>query len=187
MVTRATRKASKVLCYTGIHSKKSGVHTPKEFLKITRKWAKSKSDCNRFVDGKYVCPEEGDVNGWMKWLGAEYVENKACRKSARETRKSIAKTIKNSKLSKTSKREEKAFNTHLACAKKECADEIAKQETLVKKITKQAFKCPKDKYLDCYIRLYKKTNGTKLTKKIMDCEQTKCGKTYKRLTNMRGW
>lgn len=77
-----TQKQRKILCYTGIGSNPDGVHSPEEFLTLTKTFSKSKDDCTSLKTGKYICPPKGNIKGWMKWTGAEYIDEKTCRKEA---------------------------------------------------------------------------------------------------------
>ncbi len=72
-------KTRKIICYTGIGSKKSGVHTNKNFLKITKKFRKDKISCYD-SKGKYRCPKRKNVKGWMKWSGAVLENEEKCKK-----------------------------------------------------------------------------------------------------------
>ena len=89
-----TRKSKKVLCYTGIDSNKTGLHTPDEFLKIAKKWSKNKNHCNHINTGKYLCPKLDDLDGWMKWAGAEMEDELQCRKSAKSVQDDLMKFYK---------------------------------------------------------------------------------------------
>ena len=71
-----TRK--KIICYTGIAAKKSGKHSVKNFRKITRK-IYTKRMCNDMKRGGLKeCPKNTNVNGWVKYFGAEYRTPKDC-------------------------------------------------------------------------------------------------------------
>jgi hypothetical protein len=90
-----SRKISrKVLCYTGIDSNKTGVHTPDEFLNIAKKWSKNKDHCNHINTGKYLCPKLHDLDGWMKWSGAEILDEVECRKTAKSLNDHLMKFYK---------------------------------------------------------------------------------------------
>ena len=90
-----TRKSKKILCYTGINSNKTGVHTPHEFLKIAKnKWSKNKDLCNDINTGKYLCPNLDDLDGWMKWVGAAWMDELQCRKSAKNVHDELMKFYK---------------------------------------------------------------------------------------------
>ena len=77
-----TRK-KKVICYTGIKGRKNGKHTVKNFIKITKQNT-SKSNCNRMKKFKKKfgygseCPKNGNMDGWMKFYGAEYETPENC-------------------------------------------------------------------------------------------------------------
>ena len=90
------KKSRKVLCYTGIDSNKTGVHTPEEFLKIAKnKWSKNKDFCNHINTGKYVCPKLDDLDGWMKWVGSAWMDDELqCRKSAKSVQDDLMKFYK---------------------------------------------------------------------------------------------
>lgn len=87
MKSRSTRKLSngkkRVLCYTGIKSRKNGVHTRNQFSAVTKKIKKSKP-C-RLLNN---CPRKGNLKGWMKYTGAEYMTNADCRKAAKNVQTS---------------------------------------------------------------------------------------------------
>lgn len=75
-----TRK-NKVICYTGIHSRKNGKHTIKNFRKITRKLYPS-SECKDMKRRKKnlgfgsECPKT--TNGWINFFGAIYTSPEKC-------------------------------------------------------------------------------------------------------------
>jgi len=89
-----THKSKKVLCYTGIDSNKTGVHTPDEFLNIAKKWSKNKDHCNHINTGKYLCPNLDDLDGWIKWAAAEMYDETQCRKSAKSVQDNLMKFYK---------------------------------------------------------------------------------------------
>ncbi len=50
--------AKKIVCYTGVGAKKSGIHSDAEFLKATETFRCTSLNCPR------------DVAGWIEWAGA---------------------------------------------------------------------------------------------------------------------
>ena len=88
-----TRKAKKVICYTGINHKKTGIHTPAEFTRITRKWHKPGTNCPKFMYPN-GCPT--NLAGWMKWAGAEMKDPVKCRKNA----EAVNRNLRNYKIRK---------------------------------------------------------------------------------------
>jgi len=72
-----TRK-NKIICYTGIGSRKNAKHSANTFRKITRK-VFSKSRCNGIKERHgSECPKNGNINGWVNYFGAEYTTPKNC-------------------------------------------------------------------------------------------------------------
>lgn len=73
----------KVICYTGIGARKNAKHTVKNFRKIVKKQY-SRSDCKRLENNKKKygfkaeCPKKQNINGWVKFFGADYTTAKAC-------------------------------------------------------------------------------------------------------------
>jgi hypothetical protein len=69
-----TRKQKKLIFYTGIGARKNGLHTVNQFMKATQS-KNIKRVCKtykKFGTGKNShCPKAKNVNGWIKWLGAE--------------------------------------------------------------------------------------------------------------------
>jgi hypothetical protein len=77
---RHTRK--KIICYTGINSRKNGKHSVKNFKKLTKKlYPKSKcKEMNEWKktnpNTKEICPK--NTKAWVKFLGASYTTPKKC-------------------------------------------------------------------------------------------------------------
>lgn len=85
------RKASpECIVYTGRQAKKSGLHTPVEFLKVISKDSMTQAMCSIASSAKQTvrvsakdttgnrhsiivlkCPKDSDTKGWMKWAGAD--------------------------------------------------------------------------------------------------------------------
>jgi hypothetical protein len=76
-----TRK-SNIICYDGIGSKYSGVHTRKNFLR-----AMKSPIITRFTRYQTNIPKSNNLEGWMKWSGAELDDEANCRKMVGQSRK----------------------------------------------------------------------------------------------------
>ena len=85
---------SKKICYTGIGSKKSGIHTEKEFLNILDK--NLKKDCSKFIKRK-KCP--------------------SCIKFDKEIQKYLKKRKKNTNYKWSDKEEKKQDKLLMTCIK----------------------------------------------------------------------
>ena len=74
-----TRK-NRVICYTGINSRKNGKHSIKNFRKITRKlYSKSKCKSIKKKSGSGdECPKNTNNNGWIDFFGAEHTTPEEC-------------------------------------------------------------------------------------------------------------
>ena len=80
----------KVVCYTGIGSKNSAIHTDEEFAKIIR--TEFKKDC------KKDCPKV--YNEWVTWSGAEIKSKKECKDIVRSNKNIDKKAKKADKATK---------------------------------------------------------------------------------------
>jgi len=76
-----TRK-NKIICYTGIGSRKNGKHNAKKYMKIVKK-EYPKRVCNTMkLSSKKSnrCPKYTNLNGWVKYFGANYKTSEECDK-----------------------------------------------------------------------------------------------------------
>jgi hypothetical protein len=75
-----TRK-NKIICYDGIGSHKSGIHTPKNFMKRLRKEIRPCMDPIRRKEIPHYCYgiSTGNVNELVRWSGAVWSTRKKCR------------------------------------------------------------------------------------------------------------
>lgn len=86
---------NKLVCYTGIKSRKNGKHSVNAFRRITRKLY-PKTRCNeirkrRKLTGFGVeCPKNKNTNGWIDYFGAEYITPKECDSIMKNNEKIIA-------------------------------------------------------------------------------------------------
>ena len=155
-------------------TKSNGIHTPKEFLNITRKFAKSKSSCYGWKDNKYKCPKKGDLKGWMKWTGAEYTDAEVCRKSAAQTQKNMKKSERIGKKIKY------ALDKVNKCVTKKCSKlEKARKEEQEKHYQTEKKTCTQKNtkaYLNCSTKLFDASNYKKLAEKVEECAKMKCTK-----------
>ena len=178
-----SKNSSKVLCYTGVYSRKNGIHMPKEFLRITRKFANSKSNCTHWKTGKYTCPPEDNVTGWMKWTGAEYMTRKACKKAATNIQKAAQNQIKQQK------KEKKLLTLFDKCRTRKCAKERAPLNAERSKYTKEQEKAcpPKSRaFVKCSRNYYNTSELKKLENTAETCAKKECAKEYKKLNKLRG-
>jgi hypothetical protein len=72
----------KIVCYTGVGAKRSGVHTDAEFLR-----AVAAAKC-----GGSSCPKENDADGWIEWSGAIRNTRAQCASVIRQNRRIEAAT-----------------------------------------------------------------------------------------------
>lgn len=174
-----TRKQSKVLCYTGTNSKPNGIHTPDEFLNITRKFAKSKGMCYGWKDGKYKCPKKNNLDGWVEWTGATYTNAKTCRKDAAEVQKGVEQAKKDAK------KLEKVAAQLKKCQTRKCRrqDAALKKETeIFNKLVKE--KCTNKSlktYMKCVDKLYSESDLKTVGKQFDECEGRHCAKEQRAL------
>jgi len=78
-----TRK-NKIICYTGIISRKNGKHSVKTFKKLTRKLY-SNTRCKEMKkwqkmnpSTREICPKRKNIKAWINFLGAEYTSPEEC-------------------------------------------------------------------------------------------------------------
>jgi hypothetical protein len=77
-------KTRKIICYTGILSRKNGKHSIRTFKKLTRKLY-SNSRCKKmkklqkiYPKTKEICPKRNNINSWVDFFGAEYTSPEKC-------------------------------------------------------------------------------------------------------------
>jgi hypothetical protein len=68
---------TKVICYTGIGSRKNGKHTAKNIKKIAKRNLKNTCKITK------NCPKNNNIKGWVKYMGAVYKTPKNCDKIAK--------------------------------------------------------------------------------------------------------
>ena len=167
---------NKIICYTGIDSKKNGKHSIEEFRKITRKlFPKSKCEftkkkIRKLVSNKkdyklFECPEDTDDNGWIKYFGAEYTTPEECNAIVKH----------NKKLDILLKKFFISSNAYEKCKTRKCSKikkDLIKERVIFGKEQKKA--CPQkssDAFYNCAVGFY---NNSKY--KILNDSYDKCGK-----------
>ena len=161
-----TRK-NKIICYTGIDSKKNGKHSIEEYRKITRKI------CKKFKKVGMKCPKDIDDNGWIKYFGAKYATPDECNAIVKNNKKTdiLVKKVNN------------ASNTYHNCKTRKCSKiekERLKEYVIFEKEQNKA--CPQkssDAFYKCSIGFYNNSKYKTLSNKYDKCGQNKCPKEFK--------
>ena len=158
-----TRK-NKIVCYTGIDSKKDGKHSIEEFRKITRKRCKS----------LVTCTKDADDNELMKNFGAKYTTPEECNDIVKGNKKADILFKKSSIANKA----------YLKCKTRKCSKiykELNKEEKVYFKERNKA--CPKKLNLKCmadyYDKYYDKSKYKTLSDKYDKCGKKECHKEFK--------
>jgi len=184
-----TRK-NKIICYTGIDSKKNGKHSIEEFRKITRKrYPKSKCQSTKkkirklFSKKKnyklFECPEDTDDNGWIKYFGAEYTTPEECNAIVKH----------NKKLDILLKKFFISSNAYEKCKTRKCSKikkDLIKERVIFGKEQNKA--CPQkssDAFYKCSIGFYNNSNLKTLSENYEKCGKKKCSKEFKKMRKYR--
>lgn len=178
-------KTRKVICYTGGHSKKRGVHTPKEFLKVARHISKSKIYCTHSKTRKYICPAKDDLKGWMRWTRAKYMDEEECKKAAKNVEKILKRHNATFKaMNNSSKPVEKCISQKCSTPMKLFKAEDSMLGAIYKK------KCYTLKSINSRLNCIKKTrnasNYKKLSNNAQSCMRKECAKEVKKFEQKTG-